>query len=186
MRGLMLCFSAAILATIAGCGPSNGLDLAKVRGKVTYNGQPIEYGTIMFEPDESRGTTGPPASGSITSGGSFILSTDESGDGAIVGSHRVAVMGLEPMPQAQQLTLPNPETSPREYMTAKDQVFNRAERQRKSDTPTYTDKSGKVFRITVPSKITNPNTSDIKIKVDRGSNTVTIAIGEDGTAEIGH
>lgn len=185
MRGLAASISAAIVVSIAGCGSANGLDLAKVRGKVTFKGQPIEYGTIMFEPDESKGTTGPPAIGTITSGGSFILSTEESGDGAIVGSHRVSVMGLEPIPEAQQKAMPNPETSPREYMIAKDQIATRSERLRKEG-PTFTDKAGKVFKITVPEKTTKPTTSEIKVKVESGSNDLTIAIGEDGTAEVGH
>ena len=70
-----------------------------MRGTVTYKGEPLKYGSISFHPDESKGTqTGPLAMGSINSNGSFILSTEVSGDGAIVGLHKVAILGLDPTP----------------------------------------------------------------------------------------
>lgn len=185
-RAFIICTYAAILTAIAGCGSGNGLHLAKVRGKVTYKGQPITYGTIMFEPDSARGTNGPSAVGSITRDGSFIMSTEESGDGAIVGLHRVAVVGLEAMPDAPQKALPDPVTSPREFMIAKTQAGTRLNFTKKAEAPTFTDKNGKVFRITIPENLGNPSTSNIKASVGRGSNTVNIAINEDGTAEISH
>ncbi|WP_406700776.1 hypothetical protein V5E97_18480 [Singulisphaera sp. Ch08] len=180
------CICIAILTAIAGCGSSNGLHLAKVRGKITFKGEPLQYGTIMFEPDNSRGTNGPSAVGPITKDGSFVMSTEESGDGAIVGLHRVAVVGLDPIPEAQQKAMPDPVSAPREYMMAKSQADTRLLTPKKNDVPTFTDKSGKVFRIIVPANLGNPNTSNIKASVARGSNTVNIAINEDGTAEISH
>ena len=185
-RTILAYLCAATLTAVAGCGPDNGLHLAKVHGKVTYKGQPITYGTIMFEPDNSKGTNGPSAVGSITSDGSFTMSTEESGDGAVVGSHRVAVVGLEPMPDAPQKAMPDPVTSPREFMIAKTQAGTRSNYPKKAEVPTFTDKNGKVFRITVPGKLGNPSTSNIMASVGRGSNTVNIAIKEDGTAEISH
>lgn len=178
------CLFALTLPAVSGCGAANGLDLAKVRGTVTYEGQPIKYGTIMFEPDTSSGTDGPSAVGSITSDGSFVMSTEEAGDGAIVGTHRVAVVGLEPMPDAPQNALPDPEKSPQEYMIAKTQAGTRLNRSKKAEVPTFTDKNGKVFRITVPATLGNPSTSNLKAEVSRGSNTVNIAIKEDGSAQI--
>jgi len=175
---------AGVVAAVVGCGSGNGLHLAKVRGTVTYKGEPIKYGTIMFEPDDSRGTNGPSAVGSITSDGSFVMSTEESGDGAVVGFHRVAVVGLEPMPDAPQQAMPDPETNPREFMIAKTQAGTRQARSRKPEVPTFTDKNGKVFRITIPTQLGNPTTSNLKAEVGRGSNTVTIAINEDGTAQV--
>ncbi|SIO02449.1 hypothetical protein SAMN05444166_2085 [Singulisphaera sp. GP187] len=185
-QNTFVCLFVAALTTAAGCGANNGLHLAKVHGKVTYKGQPITYGTIMFEPDTSRGTNGPAAVGSITSDGSFTMSTEESGDGAIVGLHRVAVVGLEPMPDSPQKAMPDPVTSPREFMIAKTQAGTRTNFTKKAEVPTFTDKDGKVFRITIPEKLGNPSTSNIKASVGRGSNTVNITIKEDGTAEISH
>ncbi|WP_435020786.1 hypothetical protein TA3x_002020 [Tundrisphaera sp. TA3] len=178
------CLFAAALAVASGCGSGNGLHLAKVRGTVTYKGEPIPYGTILFEPDAESGTAGPSAMGSIAGDGSFTLSTEESGDGAIVGTHRLAVVGLEPMPDAPAAALPDPETSPREFMIAKTQAGTRKARSKKAEVPTFTDKNGKVFRITVPTKLGNPSTSGLKVDVGRGSNRIDIAIAEDGTARV--
>lgn len=185
-RKMIACLCVATLTAVPGCGSGNGLNLAKVRGKVTFKGQPLKFGTIMFEPDDSRGTSGPSAVGPITTDGSFVMSTEESGDGAIVGSHRVAVVGLEPMPEAQQKALPDPVKSPREYMVAKSQADTRLLHPKKAEGPTFTDKGGKVFRIIVPENLGNPSTSNIKASVNRGSNTVNITIDENGTVEISH
>ncbi len=75
----------------------NGLNLAKVSGKVMYKGQPVKNGTVFFMPDEAKGTVGPPAVGSITSDGSYVMSTETAGDGAIVGHHKVGITGVEPV-----------------------------------------------------------------------------------------
>ena len=171
--------SLLVATAIAGCGPDNGLHLAKVRGKVTYKGEPITYGTIMFEPEQ-----GPPAIGSINSDGTFVLSTENSGDGAVVGPHRIAVIGLKESTQSAP-ALPDPETNPREFMIAKTKA-GMAPRGKAAAAAgeTITDKNGKVFQVTVPSKLTNASTSDLKTVIASGSNVVEIAIAEDGSATI--
>ena len=58
-----------------------------VKGKVTYKGKPLTEGEIVFEPDNS----GREAHGSIQPDGSFELTTFKTGDGAVPGTHRVAV-----------------------------------------------------------------------------------------------
>ena len=78
---------------LSGCGAGNGLNLARVSGKVMYKGQPVKNGTVFFMPDESKGTVGPPAVGSITSDGTYIMSTESAGDGVIVGQHKVGITG---------------------------------------------------------------------------------------------
>lgn len=182
-----LATAAALLAAVAaalattGCGPGNGLSLARVSGKVTYMGEPVTFGTIMFEPE---GPDVPPAAGSIGKDGTFVLSTEDPGDGAVVGTHRVAIIGLEELADAAQAAMPDPEKSPREYMMAKTKAAATPVRAKKADDSTYTDKTGKVFRITVPTKLNQTATSDIKVDVSSGSNYVEIAIDEDGTARV--
>src|SRR5262245_50390096 len=83
----------ATFTTLIGCAPGNGLNLAKVSGKVIYKGQPVKNGTVFFMPDESKGTVGPPAVGSITADGSYVMSTESAGDGVIVGQHKVGITG---------------------------------------------------------------------------------------------
>ena len=60
-----------------------------VSGLVTYKGKPLTRGTVVFEPDAGR-----PAHGEIQSDGRYTLSTFKDGDGAVEGTHRVSISGL--------------------------------------------------------------------------------------------
>jgi hypothetical protein len=68
-----------------GCG-SNRPSMAPVEGKVVYQGKPLEFGSVLFQPD-----AGPPARGVIQSDGTFHLSTYRDGDGAALGVNRVQI-----------------------------------------------------------------------------------------------
>jgi hypothetical protein len=107
-----------LVALAAGCGPGNGLNMARVSGKITYKGQPVTNGTVFFMPDEAKGTVGPPAVGSLTADGSYILSTETAGDGVIVGNHKVGVTGVEPAPVDGSAEV-DPEKDAAGYMKAK-------------------------------------------------------------------
>jgi hypothetical protein len=61
-------FSAS-LAIVAGCGSGDKLARFKVTGKVTFQGQPVEEGTITFE-DPAAGQVN---SSPLGSGGSYLL-----------------------------------------------------------------------------------------------------------------
>ncbi len=84
---MRLPLSCAIVAVIclAGCR-GHELNTAPVRGTVTLDGKPLARGTVIFTPTQGRS-----ANGRIQSDGSFNLSTYGDGDGAIVGSHKIAV-----------------------------------------------------------------------------------------------
>ncbi|MCS7305346.1 MAG: hypothetical protein NZ602_09605 [Thermoguttaceae bacterium] len=78
---------------LAGCGGSE-FQLAPAKGKVTYKGKPLEFGTVIFIPEK-----GPAAIGQIQSDGTFVLETGtQSGrmrKGAVVGKHKVEIRCLE-------------------------------------------------------------------------------------------
>jgi hypothetical protein len=82
----------ALLGT-AGCRrrPS---DITPVHGKVSYRGEAVPCGTIVFTPDASRGHEGALARGEIKPDGSFSLRTDQ-GYGAVPGWYRVTIMAVE-------------------------------------------------------------------------------------------
>jgi len=61
-----------------------------VSGKVTYNGQPLKFGSVTFQP-----RSGQPARGEIQNDGTFTLSTNKEGDGAAVGMHQVRIACYE-------------------------------------------------------------------------------------------
>jgi hypothetical protein len=67
MRSLMACL--AILVGLVGCGRSDGL--LTIRGTVTFDGQPVEEGSISLMPVDGRGVTG----GGLISKGSYSAET---------------------------------------------------------------------------------------------------------------
>jgi hypothetical protein len=75
-------FGAAAFLVFVGCGDSS---TAPVIGKVTYKGQPVTSGTIMFYPAGGRATAG-----AISEDGSYELS-----ESALVGSHAVTIESRE-------------------------------------------------------------------------------------------
>lgn len=77
------------LVLLLGCKRSE-TELAPVRGKVFYQGQPVEGGTIVFTPDIERGGSGPQAWARIDRDGNFVLNTDGK-PGASPGWHRITV-----------------------------------------------------------------------------------------------
>src|SRR5262249_9986965 len=184
MRGLTMVLLAVILIGVAACGPGNGLNLAPVSGKVTYKGQPVKNGTVMFEPDESKGNSGPQAIGTIKSDGTYILSSQDPGDGAVVWMHRVGVLGIESEPVSAQ-ALPSPEKDPMKYLLAKTEADLKAASRnlRKGGEKTITGLDGKTYRVTLPEKIGSTKTSGLTAEVSRGSNSINIDIAEDGSAK---
>lgn len=54
---------------LAGCGQDNELGRRAVTGQVTFQGQPLEQGTIRFQPQEAQGV----ASGAIVRQGKFEI-----------------------------------------------------------------------------------------------------------------
>jgi len=90
--------AALLAASVIGCGGKQGAEYrtAPVKGVVVSQGQPVTAGTISLQPKEvagaAEGKTGRPATGEIQGDGSFVLSTYQPGDGAVVGKHRVTFM----------------------------------------------------------------------------------------------
>lgn len=78
----------AAVATLVGC--NRGPELAAVDGVVTYNGEPLSFGSVMFQ-----GPNGPAATGTIGEGGLFQLEVRGLGAGAMVGTNHVRVSCYE-------------------------------------------------------------------------------------------
>ena len=84
-----------LLATV-GCGGGGEHGVAKTGGTVTLDGKPVPELVVTFTPQApaSGGNPGKSATGRTDAEGKFTLSTYQMGDGAIVGTHQVAV-GLD-------------------------------------------------------------------------------------------
>jgi hypothetical protein len=76
---LALGAGAALVSLTGGCGsktPPPGP--ATVRGKVTFNGQPVAGGLVVFTPDPQRGGSGKPLHSETADDGGFQLLLDNS------------------------------------------------------------------------------------------------------------
>lgn len=80
----------AAYALAGGCG-SGGPEMGRVSGKVTFNGNPIEKGTITFIATDG---VRPNATSNIFDG-AYALQTVEPGDGAVVGAYNIAISDID-------------------------------------------------------------------------------------------
>jgi hypothetical protein len=74
----LVCFTFTLM--LVGCGPS----ISPVTGTVTYKGEPVKGGTLIFSP-VGEGTA---ATGTVQDDGTYVLKTDTS-NGAQVGKVKV-------------------------------------------------------------------------------------------------
>ncbi len=85
--------SSLLLLGAIGCGDGTGLATRyPVKGTVTYNGKPVEKGSIEFVPENNA--AGQAATGEIKDG-SYYLTTAIDGDGALPGKYKVQISSKE-------------------------------------------------------------------------------------------
>ncbi len=101
-----------------GCGPDNPLNRKAVSGKVTFNGQPLERGNIMFYPTDK----GPVVTGASITNGQYAIATAK---GLTVGKYTVQISSPNPNPgpnDPQGPGIPLPELIPPEYNVQSDKT----------------------------------------------------------------
>jgi len=85
---LLSCYAVSII----GCGSEvEGPERFDVSGNVTFNGQPVAYGSIIFTPDTSKQNSGPQGVATIRDG---KYDTASKGRGVVGGLHKVIIEGL--------------------------------------------------------------------------------------------
>ena len=82
--------AAFMLGTVLCLSCSNQREAAPTRGRITFNGEPLRSGSVLFVPTEP----GPTAQANLLSSGEYVLSTYEEGDGAVIGRHQIMVIAL--------------------------------------------------------------------------------------------
>jgi hypothetical protein len=108
---------AVVLGTaLAGCGDSiEGPTIEKVvpvSGTLTFQGKPLEYFQVSFQPTDGRRA----ALGVTDANGKFTLGTNDVGDGAPPGSHKVAVVWVGPqgdVAAGQEVIIDDPSLLPK-------------------------------------------------------------------------
>jgi hypothetical protein len=83
---------------LVGCGGSDQPTLHQLKGEVKFNGQPIPYGRVEFEPDTSKSNSGGVGYADIVDGKYDTASA--TGRGVIGGPHIVRFFGSNEKPQA--------------------------------------------------------------------------------------
>ena len=141
---------ASLMPLTAGCGSSQ--PMGTVSGTVSYQGEPIQNGTIVFEVDGAR-----PATGKIVNGQITDVTTDVKGDGVPVGTAKIAVTATDAPPEAAQetpaATDPGTQVDMSNYM-------------------------GSGAKSIIPPHFNNPATSGLSFEIAAGDNTVTLDLTE--------
>lgn len=83
--------AAGLALLTLGCGGDQGY---RVSGKVTFKGQPIPVGKIYFNPDGSKGNTGPSGYANIKDG--QYDTSAEGGRGFVGGPVVISIEGFDP------------------------------------------------------------------------------------------
>jgi hypothetical protein len=126
-----LAVGVAVVALPGGCGKSAPPLPTTVRGRVTFQGQPVAGGLVVFTPDPARGFTGKPARGETGPDGSFTLLLDGR-DHIPAGWYRVALADAPALDPAAsfgkpafppQLGRPDRSGLVREVVAGKEHVF---------------------------------------------------------------
>lgn len=104
----------------AGCGggPGDAPETVAAKGTVTVDGKPMPGLSVAFIP-----ASGKLATGETDDQGNFALTTNQPGDGAVVGSYSVAINQIqevsEAMPGMDGYKKPAPPPFARKYTDAK-------------------------------------------------------------------
>jgi hypothetical protein len=93
-RSLLWLLPVAFCALVLGCGRSR-MPTVPVEGKVTWQGQPLTQGTVVFNPIMiGEGLPNRPAIGVLGPDGVYRLASFRPGDGALPGEYRVTVRSV--------------------------------------------------------------------------------------------
>jgi len=147
-RGAVAALVGLGLLAVAGCGDDSGIARRyAVSGKVSYKGQPVEKGTIVFEPsDFAKGRI---ASAPIENGYYTLSTTGSSKDGALPGDYKVCVI-------SKSVDMTKVEANRNGGAGRQDDVY----------------KAEKAAKSLIPKKYERSDTSGLTAKVEQKSNTI--------------
>jgi hypothetical protein len=100
-------YAASLLSTVfaamllTGCS-GDTMATGSVSGKVTYEGKPVEGGSLTFVPDSPTGG-GKPGVATIAADGTYRVSTYGTNDGAVIGKHKIRFSPNIVAPAAKEL-----------------------------------------------------------------------------------
>ena len=147
---------------LAGCADSGRPKIAPVRGKVTYHGEPVSEATVVFL------CPGAPrlAVGKTDAHGNYQLTTYEPNDGAVVGTHTVAVKKHKTEPG--QVDSATEKVDPNDQATVNKSIESAM--RKSAQQVAKSEKSGSLL----PKKYAQLSTSDLRKDVVAGDNVIDI------------
>jgi hypothetical protein len=153
----MLALPAFLVMT--SCGTEDNLGKRyPVSGTVTYNGSPLEQGTINFVSEDLKQNYS--ASGPITKG-SYTLSTGGNEDGAQAGKYKVTI------------------TSKEDFMTKAQADFQKESgKDNPKLPPQYISKAGAAAKSLIPSGYGDPRTTNLTAEVEAKSNNINFKLSD--------
>jgi hypothetical protein len=90
LNSWLVAFAAVALLVAPGSGCKRNPRVVPVSGTILYNGKPLPFGSVMFQPDKGQA-----AVGDVQADGSFKLSSYGPNDGAVPGKHKVSISCYE-------------------------------------------------------------------------------------------
>lgn len=90
LQAILASVAIACSCALSGCG--TGERAYHLSGNVTFKGQPVPQGHIIFEPDSSKGNSGAPGRSKIVDGKYDTRSED--GMGIVGGPHVIRIVGM--------------------------------------------------------------------------------------------
>jgi len=82
-----------MLVCLWGCShPAEGPERHRITGHVTFDGKPVPFGSVIFDPDVSAGNSGPQGAANIVNG--QFDTAARGGRGASGGSTLITVTGM--------------------------------------------------------------------------------------------
>jgi hypothetical protein len=105
--GFSLTILAAIAVLAAGCGPK-GVDRYDLTGAVTFRGQPVPKGYLIFQPDTAKQNRGPGSKAGLFNGRYETMA----GQGHVGGPHIVSIVGTDGIEFDQGNGIMNPMGKP--------------------------------------------------------------------------
>ena len=114
--GWMLALSISAVTLLVGCLGTSAPKTINVKGKVTYQDQPVTLGYVSFVPVEpAEGYPSRPASGTINADGTYQLSSFGENDGAVPGKYQVAIVSKTGGPTPEEPEAVEEWTIPKKY-----------------------------------------------------------------------
>lgn len=89
IRHMILVANVGVFVAVLGCGNADPLGRRAISGLVTFDGAPLEQGSILFEPSEGATTS----SGAVINQGKYAIQKDL---GLPPGKYRVVINALKP------------------------------------------------------------------------------------------